>query len=158
MTMKIFIRTSSLGEKAPHILASYPADSPITADSHGPEMTMLEVPNLGFSKAPNETFPRLPEDWRERLSESILEMEAKKRINDVLSPLEQMTTLHELINLIMRHGTDVSQWPDNAKTRKAEIDDAWNYVREIRTRAQAMRSLPPNPTSDQHWPTRIAKR
>ena len=156
--MKLFIRTSALADGAPVVLASYPSDSPITANAHGPDLTMLDIPNVQLVRLPNETFPRLPEGWREQLSTVVSEFEADKRIKDVFPPSSQMSAMHELINLIFQYGTDVLLWPEIAKSRKADLDEAWNYVRDVRARAQAMKSLPVNFTADEHWPARIAKK
>lgn len=162
--MKIFIRTSSLAEKSPQIFAMYSADAHVAADAHGPEMTMLEVPEMRFERLPDassatgaETFPRLPEDWRERLSQPIMQAEAERRINEVLPPSEQLASLSELVMLLMQHGYDPSAWPEDAKARKAEIEHAWNYVRDVKARARSHRTAPFDPTGDKNWPTRIVK-
>jgi hypothetical protein len=152
--MKIFIRASELTEKTPQVLAFYPSDSPATH----PELTMLEVPDSVPLAAPaGESFPRLPEGWRERFAEGILQLEAKRRIEEVLSPLEQVATLRESIELIMQHGADVGSWPESARSRKAEIDHVWNYVTEVKARAAATKALPINPTSDKFWPRIVRK-
>jgi len=157
--MKVFIRTSSLNEKSPQVIATYDNSSTIKSDAHGPDMTVLELPDaihlIGIGLA--EGAPRLPDDWRERFSEPILEAEARRRIEEALPISEQLSTLRETVELILHHGQDVSTWPKEAKDRKADIDDAWNYVRDLRARVRALKSLPANPVSDKNWPTKIAK-
>lgn len=155
--MRLFIRTSDIAGKAPQVIASYPGNT-VAPDLHGPDMTMLEVPDtLLLAKLPDEPFPRLPDDWRVRLGEPILQAEAERRIEGALSRLEQMTSLRETVELILEHGSDVSQWPAAATQRKAELDEVWKYVREVSERART-KSLPSNPVSDKNWPARIAKK
>lgn len=178
--MKIFIRASQMSDKNPQVVASYSSDSPVAADAH-PDTIMLEVPELVLVQAPmphlayspiqgdraarsssppppHEPFPRLPDGWREKLADPILQAEAKRRIDEVLPPLDQVATLHEMIDLILRYGVDSSSWPAEAKDRKAEIDDAWRYLHQVKERVRSLRALPANPASDRNWPTRIAKR
>src|SRR4029453_16900036 len=97
-------------------------------------------------------------DWRERLSATVMQAEADRRINEVFPPSEQLAAMHEALDLALKHGTDVSQWPADARDRKAEIDSNWNYVREVNARAQQYRTVPFDPTADKNWPTRIAKK
>lgn len=164
--MKVFIRSSELGGKAPDVLAFYPDDSEVPADAHGPDATMLVVPKhvlrqsvedrgeLSAADARPPPLPKLADDWRETSAQSVVEAEAKRRTEEVFTSSEQAQSLHELLVLILRHGTEISRWPPDAKKRKAEIDDLWNYADALTERARALKSLPQNPASDKIWPTR----
>jgi hypothetical protein len=161
MTMKIFVRSSGLGESRPQVVAYYDDDTDVPADAHGPGMMVINVPPNALVQ---ETLPsgildapRLVPNWRELASTQIVAGEAKRRIEEVLPPAEQLATLRELIDFIIQHGIDVSQWPAEAKTRKAKIDDAWNYVRSVKEHASSMKPAPANFASDKVWPTRIKK-
>lgn len=159
--MKIFVRKSDLAEGTPRVLAVYKSDQPVNENTHGEDCTMLEVPDgeeIPLYKEPRESARRLKEGWRERLTEPILHAEAKRRADAALSPLEQFTTLREVIELTLQHGTDVSRWPSGARDRKAEIDEAWDYVRQVKERVHTMKSLPASPSSDKNWPARFAKK
>jgi hypothetical protein len=157
--MKIFIRKSSLGEKNPEIVASYGSDQPVNANTHGNDMSMFEIPDglVSLALLPDETMPRLPEDWRERLTEPAVQAEAKRRIDEALSPIEQITTLHELVEFVLQHGSEIEHWPDSAKRRKADIDKTWDYVRAVKESARTIKSLPATLSHDKHWPERLAK-
>jgi hypothetical protein len=164
--MKIFIRKSSVAESNPEIMASYPADAQVDADTHGPDMVMFEITApIKLERRPDnsqfdriEPFARLPDGWREKFSRPILEAEADRRIGDVLPVMEQLTSLRETIDLILQHGTDAAKWPPQAKTRKEDIDKAWNYVREVRERVRALKSLPGDHAHDKNWPARIKRK
>jgi hypothetical protein len=160
--MKIFIQTSELSEKSPRVMAWYSEDSPINFDTHGPGMTMYVIPEIAFNLKDGadktDPFPRLPEDWKDRYGKAIVEWEAQRRVNEAMTPAEQMTTLREALELLTQYGPNLTVWPAAAKSRKAEIDEAWNYVREVNARARSFASMPPNPYSDKNWPTRPAKK
>jgi hypothetical protein len=169
--MKVFVRTSQMGRKNPQIIATYPAESSVAVDAHGPDATMLDIPDVPLimgSAAPPprpdlppmsadaELFSRLPDGWRENLSGAILQAEAKRRIDAVMPLSDQVASLHEALDTVMKHGVDVSKWPPEAQARKTELDATWNYVRSVRERAQQLRSssLPSNPSGDKLWPSR----
>ena len=100
-------------------------------------------------------IPKLAQDWRERAGAMPMQAEARRRIDAVLSSDDQMLLLHDMQNLLIQHGTDVAKWPTEARARKADIDQKWTYVRDIKERVRAMKSAPANPASDKNWPTRI---
>jgi hypothetical protein len=158
--MKIVVRSNELGGASPSVVAFYPDNSDVSADAHGEGMTVISVPQnvLAYETREDGTrspMPILAKDWRERAGSLPLHAEARRRIDDVLSVDEQMLSLHELIDLAIQHGTDISKWPQEAKDRKAEIEHQWKYIRDITERVRATKSAPANPTSDKNWPTRI---
>jgi hypothetical protein len=164
--MKVFIRSSEIGEDSPTVIATYNDDIDVPSNAHGEGTTMLTVPRSAIIPSPDATIagrlaavpPKLISGWRERAGQTIAEGEAKRRIDDVLPSSDQLITLHELIALSLQHGTDVSKWPTDAKNRKAEIDDAWNYVRAVKERARSRGPISGDPTNDRSWPTRIARK
>jgi hypothetical protein len=158
--MKVFIRTSELsGSEPPTVIAFYDDNADIAPDAHGPGTTVLTLPGKVLDRDPEyRRPPRLARDWRDRAGSLPVEAEANRRVEDVLPAADQAATLHELVDLIIKHGTDVSKWPTDAKNRKAEIDEAWTYVRGVRSRARSLKSAPPDLASDKAWPTRIAKK
>lgn len=171
--MKIFVRAAQMNEKNPQVVGVYPRETEIEPDAHGEDTIMLEVPDrvLIPAKVPivdpstaqmkempeYDPLPRLPDGWRTDFATPILEGEAARRIGAVMSPSDQMFTIYELLDLLLQHGVNVSKWPASAQTRKAEITDAWNYAREIKSRAASLKMLPANPASDKNWPTKITK-
>jgi hypothetical protein len=160
---RIFVRTAELGsDKPPEIIAIYEANIDVAADAHGSGATMFELPDrVIVTEGTNPEIHRkryLAEDWKEQSAEPILRAEAKRRIEEIFKLEEQLTTLYEAIDLMVQHGTDLTKWPTPAKDRKAEIDQMWNYVREINARVRAHKSVPIDPTSDKNWPTRIKKK
>jgi hypothetical protein len=169
MIMKVFIRTSDLGEKSPRLIAFYRDESAVPDDAHGEGMTVLTLPANAmiaerlYADAPPEAgepiIMRLADDWRQRVGPTVLEAQATQRINEAFSPAEQISALRETVDLVIKHGPDASSWPTSAKQRKAEIDEKWKYIGEIKERLRAlMPSMPADPTSDKAWPMRLAKR
>jgi hypothetical protein len=163
--MKVFIRASELDSGEPVVIASYDDAVDISPHAHGDGMILVTVPGnvLTYETTLAGSFllrglPKLARDWRERSSELTIAGEAKRRIEEVLPASEQMATLYDIVDFFLKHGTDISSWPTDAKDRKAEIEQMWNYVREVKERARALKSTPANPTSDKVWPTRIAKK
>jgi hypothetical protein len=160
--MKVFIRPTELTSgHAPTVIASYADDTDVPLDAHG-DAVVLTVPNklLVFETFPDGTPkpPKLKEGWREQAAEATLAAEAQRRIDEVMTPSEQISGIYELLQFTMQYGGDVSQWPQDAKARKAELETAFNYAREVRERARAQRGVPVNPMSDKAWPTRIARK
>jgi thioesterase domain-containing protein len=101
-------------------------------------------------------LPKLARGWRDRAGPVMLEAEAKRRITDVIPLDEQIASLHEVQDFIVKYGTDVAKWPVEARNRKAEIDQKLNYIHEVRARASAhSKAVPANPVSDKIWPTRL---
>lgn len=165
--MKVVIRSSQLTSQSPEIIATYDDATDIASDAHGPDTMILSVPQNVVTHEIDESGGLLPPklklavDWRERASKPIIAAEAKRRTDEAFTLSEQMNTLHELVSLVVQHGTDVAKWPAEAKTRKAEIDEMWNYINEISKRARthsAASSAPVNPTNDKIWPTRLKSR
>ena len=101
---------------------------------------------------------KLAPNWRERFSGAVVAAEARRRIEEVLTPMEQIAVLRDLLELVIRHGPDLEKWPTEAKHRKAEIDDMLNYIRDVNDRAGSIKTVPANPSSDKVWPTRVAKK
>jgi hypothetical protein len=158
--MKVFIRTSELTSDKPHVIAFYPDGSNIKNDAHGTGLTVLTVPDTVLAQGDAaDPIPKLIKDWRTRAGSVIVESEAKRRIDEALSSIDRFTTLREVIEFVVQHGSDVSKWPSEAKARKAEIDELWRYLGEIRERARAHASvIPHDPGSDKVWPRRPIKR
>jgi hypothetical protein len=162
--MKVFIRSSSLNSARPEVMAYYDDTTEVPDGAHGEGMTIMNVPANAFARERQDInkgianpMPKLIDNWREFAKDTILTGEANRRINEVLPPEQEAAASHELLALVLQHGTDVSQWPADAKTRKAEIDDALNYVRAVRERARSYTSVPADPASDKAWPPRIKK-
>jgi len=169
---KIFVETRNFADDRPLVLAYYESSSDIAIDEHGHDTTMMLVPHDvitfesseedrvtgGISIRPGSMkLPRLAADWRNRAAADVAAAEADRRIIEVLPPLEQVGTLQELLDFVTKYGVEQASWPPDARARKAEIDALWNYVKAVRERARAMKTLPRNPTSDNNWPTRIVK-
>jgi hypothetical protein len=160
--MKIFVRSTDLGSAEPTIVGFYSDDSDVSETAHGLDAVMLTVPShlIQYERLPDgsQAVPKLNQNWREQAGAKVIEHEARKRINEAFALEQQLLALHELQELIIQHGTDMSSWPTDARNRKAEFDQSWTYVREIKERMRATTTIPPNPSSDKNWPTRLAKK
>jgi hypothetical protein len=115
--MKCFVRTSDLDEGGEiEVLAFYDDDTDVPAEAHGSDTRIITVDHglLTFPMKSDGTpeMPRIPADWRER---------SRK-----VFPLGERTkSVYELVNFILEHGADVSQWPQEAKDRYDEIQNRW---------------------------------
>jgi hypothetical protein len=161
--MRIFVRRSALTLKADEVVtvmmtlddrAEMPTEAqwpPLT------QMAMLNVPPLALHHV-QIGLPTLAPGWRETYRTQITEGEAERRIVIAFPEHLQRYSLYELDAAILDHGPDAKQWPATTKQRKADIDRAWGYVVAVRGKAAAMAkgALPADPTSDRHWPPRIA--
>jgi hypothetical protein len=157
--MKVFVRTSELHGKKPVVLAFYRDDIEVNAKAHGEGTTMLTVPMSALVRDPIDKLFYLAEDWQQRAGPSMLDAEVKRRIEEIMPISEQISTLHETVNNIIKHGADHAKWPLEARGRKAEIDELWNYVAAVKERARAHApNIPRDPGSDKIWPPRIAKK
>jgi hypothetical protein len=58
---------------------------------------------------------------------------------------------------ITTYGADTTTWPTYQQNRLAEINRCWQYVNDVRAKANAMgeAQLPIDPTADGNWPTVI---
>lgn len=166
--MKVFVRTSELGgEDPPTVIASYRDDSTVPDDAHGDGVTVLTLPMSalappprgGATGRPGGRLPTLAKDWREKAGTAPVKAEAKRRIEQEFSITDQLNALRELLANVLEHGADVGRWPDDARAHKAELDEKWRYVAEVRERARAHApSTPIDPGSDKAWPRRLASK
>ena len=170
--MHVFVRRSDLAapnQDAVPIVGYYNDETEVPADAHGADVTMFSVPDWAIvNNYPSEynmvppgsrpIGPTLPKNWRETYRASIVGEEAARRILEVFPEYSQRNSVSELNGYILQFGTNVTEWPNRARNRKAEIDRCWNYVNAVRTRhgALANTTLPSDPTADSVWPSRIA--
>ena len=156
--MKVFIRTSELSAKKPNVVAFYPDSTDIGDDAHGDGMTVLILPQAVVT-ADRLGMIFLDESWRERAGSLPVDAEAKRRIDEAFTVSEQVEALRDLVQFLIEHGADVSNWPADAKERKALLDERWRYIDEVRERARAHGRAPPfDPSSDKAWPRRMTKK
>lgn len=158
--MKVFIRSEHLADEAPIVVGCYPDESLVKDEAHGEGVTVLTLPDdLVISDADKGGLLTLIKDWRQRAGALPVKAEAKRRIVQAFTVSDQLNALHEIVDLITKHGSDVSAWPAGAQQRKAEFDERRNYIGEILERARGHApSLPRDPRSDKIWPHRLAKK
>jgi hypothetical protein len=157
--MKVFVRTSELHGKKPVVLAFYRDETEVNEKAHGDGITILRLPMNALVRDPIDKLFYLAEDWRQRAGPSMLDAEARRRIEEVLPIPEQISTLREMFDNIIKHGTDQAKWPSDARKRKTEIDELWNYVAAVKERARAHApTILRDPSSDKVWPIRITKK
>jgi hypothetical protein len=156
--MKVFVRRSDLNSAAPRIVASYPDNTDVMDDAYGEGITVLNLPP-NVLLADGGLGMVLAQDWRQHAGTLPVKTEAKRRIERVFTISDQLNALHEIIAIMMQHGSDPSQWPDQTKARSAALEELWNYIDEVRERARAHASaIPYDPSSDKVWPPRPAKK
>jgi hypothetical protein len=161
--MKVFIRTNDLNEETPIVVACYDDEKAVPDDAHGAGMTVLTLPRE-LIESPrielNGGMPFLAKNWRERAGTMPVEAEARRRIDDAFPVSEQLSALHDMLDAIMRHGADVSKWPEDVRHRKALFDQRWKYVSDVVSKSleHARTAAPRDPSSDKIWPQRMAKK
>jgi hypothetical protein len=160
--MKVFIRTNDLDGKTPTVVACYADETEIRDDVHGEGMTVLSVPREVIESPKleiNNGLPYLAANWRERVGSAPVKAEAKRRIDDAFSVSDQLNALHDMIDAIVRYGTDPAKWPEDARHRKVLFDERWKYVADVKAKVREHAAvLPRDPGSDKIWPHRLMKK
>jgi hypothetical protein len=160
--MRTFVRRSSLTLKTDEVvpvLLTLDDRAEVPTEKQWPmvrETAMLDLPPDAVRQV--DMRPVLPPNWRETYRTQIAQREAERRIEEAFPEPLQRYSLYELNAATLDHGTDAKQWPTRTRQHKADIDRAWNYVQAVRAKANDMAksALPADPTSDRHWPPRIA--
>jgi hypothetical protein len=160
--MKVFVRTESLGTEKPAVIAFYPDDSNIPANAHGDGITVLNVPmqviEIPAAGIGEFRLPSLTSNWREAAGDMPVKAEVRRRIETEFPTSEQISSLFELIDALIRHGSDISKWPTDVRQRKAEFDKKWKYVTEVQEHGKTHAAvMPRDPSSDKIWPRRLAR-
>lgn len=158
---KVFVRTNDLSNERPIIVASYPDDTTIADDAHGEGMTVLTVPSqvLGGPSKESLGMSSLVAGWREHAGDMPVKAEARRRIEKAFSVSDQLNMLHDMVDAITKHGSDMSKWPADVRQRKMTHDEGIKYIAEVRTKTRAHRdAMPRDPASDKIWPQRLAKK
>ena len=158
--LKVFIKKSQLANPSPPILASYDEASPVPEGAHGDDTVNFLVLEAYIRNSDTDPpIPHLIEGWRNVDSglgiNPVVHAEAQRRIKAVFPIEQQIATVHELVEMLLKYGPDQSHWPGDAGARVGQIARLWNYVRDVNDRAASHKSVPSDPTSDANWPTRI---
>jgi hypothetical protein len=157
--MQIFVDKTTLtgaGDEVVTVFGAYDDTATVASNAHGPNATVLTLPiDAIVTTQPPMT---LVQDWRTTYNAQVLNGEANKRIVAVFPEYSQRNSNAELNNYITTYGANAGAWPAAQQSRKAEIDRCWQYVNDVRTKANAMAeaALPVDPTADANWPTVIA--
>jgi hypothetical protein len=164
--MQIFVNRADLTAPADKVLvlAIYNDDPTMPYTAHGDPtvVTVLYLPNEAIVREVTELpggikIPStyLAADWRLN-AEQIVNEEAGRRIEDVFPDYKQQNSTAGYQQCLTAYGNDPSVWPPEAKTFKDEYDRGWAYINAVRERTPVLiATLPPDPTADSHWPTRI---
>lgn len=158
--LRVFVKNEELTKPTPMVLASYDEATPVEANAHGMGVVNFLVLQSAI-KSTTDIPPRhyLAEGWRTVDTglgvNPTMRAEAQRRINAVF-PLEQrIASVHELLEMFFHWGSDQNQWPQEVKTRRAELERLWHYVGSVNEAAASHHTIPNDPTSDALWPTRI---
>jgi hypothetical protein len=175
--MQVFVKRADLtaGTDPMPVIGTYLADDPAipyTAHGTAADTTVLYLPTTtvikkdvpisdpitGVPAADNPiTIPKtvLVSNWRSNVNQ-IVNSEANRRIADVFPDYKQRNSTSTYQQCQTAFGADPSVWPPEAKAFKDEYDRGWSYVNAVRERTTALiTSMPPDPTADSYWPTRI---
>jgi hypothetical protein len=157
---KVFIRSSDLTRERPIIAASYQDDYPIPDDAHGEGMTIMTLPHsvLGGPSKDSLGLPSLLPGWRERAGDIPVKAEAKRRITEAFSISDQLNALFDMVDAILKYGTDQNKWPADIAQRKRAYDEARKYIAEVMEKARVhVGVMPRDPSKDNAWPPRLKK-
>jgi hypothetical protein len=119
--MKVFVRANELSaDGEPTVIASYDDNTDVPNDAHGEDVTVLTVsPKALKARSPNASYEvpafRLVKNWRDHAGSKSTHIDANERI----------AAVREMLELVIKHGTDLMIWPADAKARKAELDRHW---------------------------------
>lgn len=156
--MQVFVSRNTLtglADENVHVIASYEDAVLIDPAVHGTGATIMIMPvdavQMGVPMS-------LVQDWRTRFEVQIITGEANKRIIAAFPDYSQRNANAEINGYITSYGADSSAWPAGPQSRKAEIDRCWQYVNDVRAKANALGEamLPVDPTADGNWPTVIS--
>ena len=152
--MQVFVKRSDLtapGNALIRVLGYH--ETPIDPNAYGAQAVPLSLSKDVINNT--SSGPVLAPGWRDGNREQIIEGEAERRIQATFPEKAQMSAALEVALLAAQHGS--GEWPKEAKARRAEAERAWTYVKEVRRAARGLASSPPpDPTTDNHWPTRAA--
>jgi hypothetical protein len=156
--MKVYIKSSDLTAKEPHVVARYSDDTEVPPDAH-PGTIMLTLPNhlIVGRGTPQTPMVTLAPNWRDVAGKDVMRGEAERRAESAFPLAQRVAVLNYLLRDVLTHGTDVTKWPSDAQHRLAESQRLWRYVSELETRAaRAPAELNVNPALDSNWPTLAA--
>jgi hypothetical protein len=161
--MKVFVRAGELAGEKPTVVACYSDESEVSDKLHGDGMTVLTVPSGVIVTEPlpggGMSLPRLASNWRERVGSVPVAAEAQRRISDAFSVSDQLSSLHDMIDSVMKYGADETRWPQDARQRKAAFDEKWRYVVDVKNKLRELSASPPSdPSGDKIWPRRPMKK
>src|SRR4051812_39876434 len=157
--LKAFVKTEQLGEKNPEVLVSYPANTDVSDKAHGDGYIVLQVPNQSVISESRGLLPprhMLADDWRTAAAHSVMRGEAKRRIDSVLPPDDQLDLVIEMVGLLQKEID--GGLPQDGRMRMNEIERLLKYVRDVRARSRNFDEVPNNPSDDSLWPPRVEKR
>jgi hypothetical protein len=168
--MQVFVKRNDLtATTAPNpfpIVALYSDLPTVPYSAHGDaaEVTALYVPSTVVERVtitlPSSdvsfTVTALAPAWRDNAA-AVVNAEANRRIEDVFPDYKQRNSTAAYQQATQAYGSDPSTWPTEAKAFKTEYDRGWTYVNAVRERTTTLiATMPPDPTADGYWPTRIA--
>lgn len=165
--MQIFVNRADLTAATPPsplvVLATYTDDPTVPYSAHGGTSVTVIYLNATLVLMQDLTLPGgitvpqkvLDPNWRAS-ADGIVNAEANRRITDVFPEFKQRNSNATYQQCITAYGNNPGVWPTPAATFKIEYDRGWNYVNAVRQNTPPLiATLPPDPTADQYWPTRI---
>jgi hypothetical protein len=156
-TVQVFVRSSDVGAANPVVVATYPESRQVSNDTHGQGMSVYILPTEAIKQPSAGSPPTLVDNWQSLPGVMLMATtkEAARRVEETFPTSEQIASLHQTNEDLMRYGTDLSKWPLDARQRKADSDEKWKYVNEVNERVRAHTASPPHDlSSDKAWPTR----
>ena len=171
--MQVFVKRADLTASTPPdpipVIATYTDFPTLPYSTHDASMsspsvvTVLYLPNTAVERT-EFTLPdsditlkqtSLVPSWRDN-APTIINAEANRRIEEVFPDYKQRNSTAAYQIATQSYGNNPTTWPIEAKNFKNEYDRGWAYVNAIReVTVPLTATMPPDPTSDTYWPTRI---
>jgi hypothetical protein len=154
---QVFVRKSDITLPVVPVAGHFPELPWVDRNTYGDQFTVLGLPATAIvASADVLKLPVLASNWR-TYADTIINKEAERRILEAFPQYMQNNVQSANSDAIMTYGSSRASWPTDAANRWAEGERGFDYIAAIRIRSDALiTALPPDPTSDVHWPARIA--
>jgi len=156
---QVFVKRAQLLNETPTdpvvVLASYRNDTVVDPLWHGPDATVMSVPDTSLFNDRDHYQTILASNWRDDYV-PVVNAESARRITKAFPDYKQSNYNAQYNNYQSQYGVDTTQWPVGMpQDFLAEYLRGWKYVNDVRAASNNMTGMPQDPTADEHWPPAI---
>ncbi len=123
----------------------------VSVDGDAARIDFWDTDKLG-PQPDTATLDQFPAEIAPTLAD--VKEEAGRRITAIMPEHKQRNALAEMLDSIGKHGADLAQWPDAERIIAATHQAAWDEIKRLRERSDALERMDPVPddfTDDRHW-------